>query len=401
MRALVILIFKLMISGCIATRTTYGNRTSENICSNLSKKKQKALQRSKVTKKGSDPDDFIKEMKLPSVIGNFPSSGSYSDKENRDFNIRIEPIVLIRSRNPQSKSMSQSACKSSSKSTLNSYDNASCDYNKKSRISNRKRPSLSMNIFRKEKKSIEFQKIKNNKQRKIVKPMSSKVQNFINIKEINADEDPETDIEINLKSPDRLNQINTISNVISQDTLANSISNDGNYSKHLLEKEDDLRLENPEEKGINSLPEFRISEKSKTLIEKVLNEKQIKEIKEPTDVEKHIESKIDSHKETMSNFDCNGLSDSTINIIKSMVKNHKSRKAQEKQTAYIVQTSFSLKFKYEELIHKNRMLPLPSSYKQILYLFGRLDEVLNSYRLTDRVPYFSDIKKSLRQTYAE
>ena len=68
------------------------------------------------------------------------------------------------------------------------------------------------------------------------------------------------------------------------------------------------------------------------------------------------------------------------------------------------ESSFSLKFKYEELIKDERELLLPPSYKQLLLSFNELDQTLNFFKMsskTTKIPIFEDIKSSIENTFKQ
>jgi len=66
-------------------------------------------------------------------------------------------------------------------------------------------------------------------------------------------------------------------------------------------------------------------------------------------------------------------------------------------------SSFSLKFKYEELVKEERELILPTSYKKLLVKFAQLDQTLNFFKISKsiKVPSFPEIKRSIETTYKE
>lgn len=67
------------------------------------------------------------------------------------------------------------------------------------------------------------------------------------------------------------------------------------------------------------------------------------------------------------------------------------------------QSSFSLKFKYEELVKDERELPLPTAYKKLFVKFTQLDQTLNFFKISksNKVPSFPEIKRSIEITYKE
>ncbi len=68
------------------------------------------------------------------------------------------------------------------------------------------------------------------------------------------------------------------------------------------------------------------------------------------------------------------------------------------------ESSFSLRFKYEELIKEDRELLIPPHYKVLYSAFCNLDHTLNLYKVTgrqNRVPIFEDIKTTIETTYKQ
>jgi len=82
------------------------------------------------------------------------------------------------------------------------------------------------------------------------------------------------------------------------------------------------------------------------------------------------------------------------NFKRNLIK-HKERDRSE--------SSFSLKFKYEELIKEERELLLPTSYKRLFVAFEHLDKTLNYFKMSKstKIPSFCEIKKSIENTYKE
>lgn len=94
-----------------------------------------------------------------------------------------------------------------------------------------------------------------------------------------------------------------------------------------------------------------------------------------------------------------------INKIKSERQERQNkfqREVQEQSERTRSESSFSLKFKYEELIKEERELVLPPHYKALYNSFTELDHTLNFFKLStrkQRVPVFEDLKQAIEIAY--
>ena len=99
------------------------------------------------------------------------------------------------------------------------------------------------------------------------------------------------------------------------------------------------------------------------------------------------------------------ISQNTINVINQLKEERKNKfKREETKERNRSESSFSLKFKYEELIKDERELLLPPSYKQLLLSFNELDQTLNFFKMsskTTKIPIFEDIKSSIENTFKQ
>jgi hypothetical protein len=188
--------------------------------------------------------------------------------------------------------------------------------------------------------------------------------------------------------------------------------------------------------------QMKISNKTKSLIESILkNKKQQESAKKTTDSFNYLNfsssayktpvksdyllSNINSYQKINNNFSINNssvkdsisslttpnnkpvelkLSQRTIdavNQLKSERKNNFERNSQKKERVRS-ESSFSLKYKYEDLIKEERELILPPHYKKLLQSFTELDLIMNHYKMSSRrnaVPVFEDIQQSIESTY--
>jgi len=98
------------------------------------------------------------------------------------------------------------------------------------------------------------------------------------------------------------------------------------------------------------------------------------------------------------------LSQRTLDVINQLKSERKNRFERESVTQERVrsESSFSLKFKYEDLVKEERELILPPHYKKLLQSFTELDLVLNFNKLGNRrnsVPVFEELKQSIESSY--
>jgi hypothetical protein len=115
--------------------------------------------------------------------------------------------------------------------------------------------------------------------------------------------------------------------------------------------------------------------------------------------EKESESKVieDEKKEAK-------LSQQVLDEINRMRTERKNRFLREStpQEKRNNSSSFSMRFKYEDLLKEERELILPPSYKSLYNSFTHLDQTLNFYKFnvnTQRPPTFDEVKYSIESTY--
>jgi hypothetical protein len=141
---------------------------------------------------------------------------------------------------------------------------------------------------------------------------------------------------------------------------------------------------------------------------KIINNISAKNLRKTTN-EKSEKNLLLSMEANTSEFKKPELSEKTLKIIKEIGKLKEERqnnfkreenKTKEKERS---ESSFSLKFKYEELVKKERELLLPAAYKKLLVKFGQLDQTLNFFKISksNKVPSFTEIKRSMENTYKE
>jgi len=188
--------------------------------------------------------------------------------------------------------------------------------------------------------------------------------------------------------------------------------------------------------------QIKISSKTQSLIESILkNKKQQESSKKTMDSfnylnfsssiyktpvkSDYISSNINSYQKINNNFSINNtsvkdsgslnttpnmkqtelkLSQRTIdavNQIKTERKNNFERNIQKKERVRS-ESSFSLKYRYEDLLKEERELILPPHYKKLLQSFTELDLILNHYKMSTKkssVPVFEEIQHSIESTY--
>jgi len=91
-----------------------------------------------------------------------------------------------------------------------------------------------------------------------------------------------------------------------------------------------------------------------------------------------------------------------INKLKSSKEERKNRFEREKTTVRTnSESSFSLRFKYEDLISTERELILPPKYKALNRSFEQLENTMNFYQNKGKQPNFDEIKSSIENTYRQ
>lgn len=116
--------------------------------------------------------------------------------------------------------------------------------------------------------------------------------------------------------------------------------------------------------------------------------------------------KTSSNTTTATNLDNDTLTKKTLETIENIkIKRNLNLETfseiNNKIEVKPILTSFSLKFKYEELLNVNRELPFPTHYKIIYQLFTYLENSLNFFKLRSKVPAFEDIKSTIETTYKQ
>ena len=168
------------------------------------------------------------------------------------------------------------------------------------------------------------------------------------------------------------------------------IINDTNYNNSISEKNE---IEN---NSINNLNNFK---KDQKLINNINNNKNLllsceangnkkRQFEISTKTQMIINKLKEEKRENNFKRDCNKVKDS-----KDPSSNSKRNKSE---------SSFSLKFKYEDLIKEERELNLPVKYKYLLNQFSQLDQTLNFFKLNNKqkkMPNFEEIKSSIENTY--
>lgn len=102
------------------------------------------------------------------------------------------------------------------------------------------------------------------------------------------------------------------------------------------------------------------------------------------------------------------ISDKTLSIINKLKAENRQNKfnrlvdsSKERNKS---DSSFSLKFKYEDLIKEERELILPPSYKHLFNSYTYLDQTLNFFKISNksiRIPRLEDLKSSIENTYKQ
>jgi hypothetical protein len=99
------------------------------------------------------------------------------------------------------------------------------------------------------------------------------------------------------------------------------------------------------------------------------------------------------------------LSDKTREIMNNLKKDREERKnrfMRDFQEKIRSGSSFSMKFKYEDLTKDVRQLILPPHYKSLLNMQSYLDNTLNSLKLRkDKVSFLEEIRKSIEVNYKQ
>lgn len=99
------------------------------------------------------------------------------------------------------------------------------------------------------------------------------------------------------------------------------------------------------------------------------------------------------------------LSQKTMEVIQQLKTERKNRFNREPTVERLrSESSFSMRFKYEDLLKEERELILPPSYKSLYNSFSELDNTLNIFKLGNRkhrIPVLEDIKSSIESTYKQ
>jgi hypothetical protein len=100
------------------------------------------------------------------------------------------------------------------------------------------------------------------------------------------------------------------------------------------------------------------------------------------------------------------LSSRTLEIMESLKKERHERinrfqRESVKERARS-DSSFSLRFKYEDLLKEDRELIIPPHYKALVNMQNYLDNTINAFKLRkDRIPFIEEIKTSIELNYKQ
>jgi len=123
-----------------------------------------------------------------------------------------------------------------------------------------------------------------------------------------------------------------------------------------------------------------------------------------------LSSEVNAKNVSKPDFKIPTLSSETLKVINELKQSKKEQRENNfKRTQSKLlerdrsQSSFSLKFKYEELVKEERELLLPPSYKKLLLSFEKLDSTLNFFKMSKsmKISSFSEIKSSIENTHKE
>lgn len=96
------------------------------------------------------------------------------------------------------------------------------------------------------------------------------------------------------------------------------------------------------------------------------------------------------------------ISQRTLDVINKLKIERQNRFNRENSVSTVksVESSFSLRFKYEDLIKEQRELPLPLKYKALLNIFIELDNIIDATKtLKNIIPTFKYLVSTIEITY--
>ncbi len=136
-----------------------------------------------------------------------------------------------------------------------------------------------------------------------------------------------------------------------------------------------------------------ISNKTKIVSESILNKKKENKKKENSTVDltlKPTETKI---------------SQKTLDIMKKLKNDQNDRMNRflrdTERDSVRNESSFSLKFKYEDLLKEHRELIIPPHYKLLLNMQNYLDHTINAFKLKSKKPLLDELKKAMFINYKQ
>ena len=147
-----------------------------------------------------------------------------------------------------------------------------------------------------------------------------------------------------------------------------------------------------------------LSSKTQSIISSILSKKNKASVinyKPPT-LSLPIIKSVNKEKTSMPKASTFKISQKTLEVINKLKMERKNRFEREKKENEMKrrESSFSLRFKYEDLIKEHRELPLPLKYKALLNTFIELDNVIDASKtLRNIVPTFEYLVSTIEQTY--
>lgn len=196
----------------------------------------------------------------------------------------------------------------------------------------------------------------------------------------------------------------------------NSKCNDDSYESDIKQNPIDnlcLNLKRKRERGNSMLSSsssfsfkapLALSSKTQSIISSILSKKNKASVinyKPPT-LSLPIIKTVNKEKTSMPKASTFKISQKTLEVINKLKMERKNRFEREKKENEMNrrESSFSLRFKYEDLIKEHRELPLPLKYKALLNTFIELDNVIDASKtLKNIVPTFDYLVSTIEQTY--
>ena len=208
------------------------------------------------------------------------------------------------------------------------------------------------------------------------------------------------------KSKDKnLNQNNNIkkfnnNSKIKNNSKINSKNKKNNILGNIINIKEDEKL------NFNKNNIFELSERTKTILEKITAKKNSEKEKEKNkisnlyNIDYNLTSKTVNQKIQNKKTSPPKLSLKTLEVIKQLNEKRKNRFDRESNTEklYNSRTSFStLHLKYDELISEKRELRLPIKYKELLNSFNHLEHIinLNKIKSPNQLNTFENIKTGI------